>query len=116
MYIMKRYNIAELRARLAHAFDEVEQGETVVIERRGRRFLLVPERTQGAWPDLPAQVEVSDPSLLENGWGWDWQGPGEPMELLAREATPPPYGAPPRPALRAPTGRRKAARPRGKRA
>lgn len=112
MYTMKRYNIAELRAQLAHAFDEVERGETVVIERRGRRFLLVPEQPKGAWPALPAQVEVSDPSLLEDGWGWEWPGPGEPMQLVARAAGAPACGVTPptKPATR----RRKPA-PRDKR-
>ena len=40
---VKRYSASELRQNLARVLDEVEHGERVVVERRGRRFHLVPE-------------------------------------------------------------------------
>ena len=40
---MKRYSVAEARARFSDLLDAAEQGEPAVIERRGIRFVIRPE-------------------------------------------------------------------------
>ena len=42
---MKRYTVAHVRERLADVLDEAEQGNPVVIERRGVRYVLAVEST-----------------------------------------------------------------------
>ena len=93
----KRYHVAQLRAQLARALDEVERGETVVIERRGRRFLLTAQEPNAPWPARPKpQVEIRDPALLDGQWGWEDGGPGRPPTFVARDLeTSPAVGEPP---------------------
>ena len=97
----KRYHVAQLRAQLARALDEVERGETVVIERRGRRFLLTAEEPSAPWPARgKPQLEIRDPALLDGQWGWEYAGPGQPPNFVAggMETSPSPSEpAPPAP-------------------
>ena len=78
---MKRYGVAEFRRNLARALDEVERGEPVVIERAGRRFRLVPESTPRRSARPQPFFKLTDRSLLEGGWSWEWSGPGAPLRL-----------------------------------
>lgn len=67
--------VAEARARFGEILDEAEQGQEVVIERRGLRFRIVvdqPRTRKGARPALFASV---DPDVLGGQWTWD-PGPG----------------------------------------
>ena len=78
----KRYTVSSLRANLARALDEVERGDPVAVERRGQRFRIVPDERPAKWPkNIKPFVEVLDPRLLEEGWTWEWRGPGKPMRL-----------------------------------
>lgn len=85
---MKRYSVTDLRAHLAVALDEAEKGETVVVERRGRRFRLVPEAARAAWPAVPARIEILDPAIVDGEWGWEWPGSGQPLAFVAHEKPP----------------------------
>lgn len=74
---MKRYTMSSARQQLAQVLDEVEQGEAVVLERRGVRFRLVVEKTKKPETKLPRPfVTLLDPNLLEDGWTWEWTNPG----------------------------------------
>jgi prevent-host-death family protein len=85
VHIVKRYTVARFRARLAQVLDEVEAGEVVTIERRGRRFRLVGDDHATKREAIPPPFfAVTDDTLLEHGWTWDWRGPGEPMRLVTR--------------------------------
>jgi antitoxin (DNA-binding transcriptional repressor) of toxin-antitoxin stability system len=82
---MKRYSASELRQNLARAFDEVERGEPVVVERRGRRFRIVAEPVAKPRARIKPFFKLSDASLLAGGWTWTWGGPGRRMRLVARK-------------------------------
>ena len=83
MYIvhMKRYGVAEFRKKLARVLDDVERGEPVVVERGGRRFRLVAEKTPRRAVPPRAFFKLTDRSLLERGWRWEWSGPGSPLRF-----------------------------------
>ncbi|MFN0061003.1 MAG: type II toxin-antitoxin system Phd/YefM family antitoxin [Myxococcaceae bacterium] len=79
---MKRYRVAEARAKLGQLLDQVEEGQTVCVERRGTSFALVRQRTLQTRPMSEPFVEV-DAELMEAGWSWRWDGKGE-MALKSR--------------------------------
>lgn len=81
---MKGYNLSRLRQHLSQALDDVERGETVIVERRGKRFRIVAEPA-AAWQPQPTKVAILDPSLLDEGWSWEWAGPGTTLEYRAAE-------------------------------
>lgn len=69
---MKRYSVAEARARFSNLLDAAEQGELPIIERRGVRFTLRPEsraprRTRGR-----GVIAHVDPVVLDGQWTWAW--------------------------------------------
>jgi antitoxin (DNA-binding transcriptional repressor) of toxin-antitoxin stability system len=74
---MKRYSAAQARAKLASLLDEAEDGQAVVIERRGVRFTL---RAKGrARPRRSTRrpvIEFVDPAVLEGNWTWTWDEHG----------------------------------------
>jgi prevent-host-death family protein len=86
---MKRYSASELRQNLARVLDEVEQGERVVVERRGRRFHLVPEARAKASGRVKPFFRLQDRRLLEGGWTWTWDGPERPLRLAVKRAREP---------------------------
>jgi hypothetical protein len=66
----KRFLVAEARARFGEILDEADQGETVIIERRGVRYRLqrdtrapkrAPRRSIFAWVD---------PVVMSGQWTW----------------------------------------------
>lgn len=86
MYVctaMKRYSASLFRQQIARALDEAERGETVIVERRGRCFRLVPEAKTIATKPQPL-FQVLDPALLNSDWSWDWKGPGRSPTLKIR--------------------------------
>jgi hypothetical protein len=79
MYIvhMKRVTASEARRNWFRLLDEVAAGETVVIERHGRRILIRREamsRGRGAIPDYSGILKVREPDRAAE-WGWEWDGP-----------------------------------------
>ena len=84
---MRHYSVAAFRTHIAHALDEVEQGETVIVERRGKRFRLVAEGA-ASWPSVPKRVAILDPAVLDGNWTWEYEAPGEPLQFAAREPAP----------------------------
>jgi hypothetical protein len=71
MYAMKGYRVAEARARFGDLLDEAESGDTVVIERRGVRFLLEAERPSApiAQPKKGG-LEYVHPDVMSGTWTW----------------------------------------------
>jgi antitoxin (DNA-binding transcriptional repressor) of toxin-antitoxin stability system len=72
---MKRYSVAEARARFSDLLDAAEQGQPAVIERRGVRFVLRPEdgkRRAGR----RRIIEYVDPDVANGEWTWAWRRNG----------------------------------------
>jgi len=68
---MKRYTVAEARARFSDLLDAAEKGEPAVIERRGVRFVIRPEEG----PRRTARrnmIDYLDPAVAEGQWTWDF--------------------------------------------
>jgi antitoxin (DNA-binding transcriptional repressor) of toxin-antitoxin stability system len=73
---MKRFTVADARARFGDVLDAAEQGKDVVIERRGVRFTV-----QAGTRSKPAVRRRSliaglDPALEAGDWGWTWTRQG----------------------------------------
>lgn len=72
---MKRYSVAEARARFSDLLDAAEQGQPAVIERRGVRFVIRPEGSprRGGRHKM---IESVDPDIARGQWTWDWTAAG----------------------------------------
>lgn len=70
---MKRYTVAQVRERLAEAFDSAERGVPVVIERRGVRFRLEAVRPRRRSVGHKSLVEALDPAVESGRWSWTWK-------------------------------------------
>ena len=67
---MTRFTASEARRELFRILDSVEQGEEVILERRGTRFKLILDPGQKQ-RDLPTnQLKVDDPVVLSGEWTW----------------------------------------------
>jgi antitoxin (DNA-binding transcriptional repressor) of toxin-antitoxin stability system len=67
---MKGFSVAEARARFGDLLDSAEQGEQVVIERHGIRFVLQAE-TASTTRDARPMLEWIDPAVEAGEWTWD---------------------------------------------
>lgn len=78
---MKRYSVAGARAKLAQVLDLAEQGEAVVIERRGVRFAVHPLKSK---PERGvtrrSRIEILDPAVEAGQWSWAWSDGGIELE------------------------------------
>ncbi len=66
---MTKVTAAAARSQLSHLLDVAEQGEEVVVERRGVHFRLVldvPSREQ----IQPSPLIIDDPEVLAGNWTW----------------------------------------------
>lgn len=72
---MKRYTVAHVRERLADVLDEAEQGNPVVIERRGVRYVLAVESAPQRRSRRSA-IETLDPAVDNGQWQWTLTGKG----------------------------------------
>jgi antitoxin (DNA-binding transcriptional repressor) of toxin-antitoxin stability system len=70
---MKRYTVTEARMRMAEMLDSAESGESVLIERKGVRFQILPsvgkpagQRTTKKAPIL----EILDEAIERGDWTW----------------------------------------------
>jgi prevent-host-death family protein len=73
---VKKYSVARARQHLAEVLDSAENGEEVVIERRGVTFAIRPisaSRTRRRAP----RIEILDPSVEAGTWSWSWSETGE---------------------------------------
>ena len=74
---MKRYTVSQARERLADILDAAEQGQTVVIERRGVLFGLqttTPGPSRGS--RAGSLIEYVDPAVDDGQWRWEWRPKG----------------------------------------
>ena len=70
---MKRYSVAQARIHFSHLLDAAEAGDAVVIERRGTRFRLTPDRTsRHRTAATRSVIEYVDPAVMEGRWTWEW--------------------------------------------
>jgi hypothetical protein len=67
---MKGFTVAEARARFGDLLDQAEQGESVLIERRGVRYVLKAEASQPP-PPSGKFFEWLDPAVEAGEWTWD---------------------------------------------
>ena len=72
---MKRYSVAEARARFSDLLDAAEQGKPAVIERRGVRFVIRPEESprRGGRQKM---IEYVAPDVANGQWTWEWSTNG----------------------------------------
>jgi len=83
MYFMRRYSTAQARVHLAQVLDLAEEGQDVIIERRGVRFLvrpIQPEKKTRA--RKTPRIEVLDPAVDAGQWTWGWSEGG--LEFIDR--------------------------------
>jgi antitoxin (DNA-binding transcriptional repressor) of toxin-antitoxin stability system len=67
---MTAFRVAEARARFGDLLDEAESGGTVVIERRGVRFLLAPEAPSTAPARSRGRLAYVHPDVESGTWTW----------------------------------------------
>ncbi len=84
---MKRVTASEARKNWFRLLDEVARGEKVVIERQGRRILVVREepkeaKAREAVPDYRKLIEAPQVDEADH-WSWNWSGDG--LELQDRK-------------------------------
>ena len=86
MYIvhMKRYSAAAARQQLSHLLDAAEQGEGVVIERRGVQFELRPLKAKTKPARRASLVAAVDPAVASGQWTWRLGAGG--LEFASRKA------------------------------
>lgn len=83
---MKRVSATQARRDWFRLLDEVLEGETVMIERKGRRiFIQSGEQpdAQAAVPDYGSLLEAPEVNRADE-WGWEWPGPEG--EIVVRES------------------------------
>ncbi len=85
MYIvhMKRMTASDTRRNWFRVLDEILDGETIVVERHGRRVIL---RADDALDEKAPAPALDYSGLLRgnvdeaDGWSWDWAGPEADLE------------------------------------
>ena len=85
---MKRYSASEARKRISDVLDGAEQGEAVVIERKGVRFRVVVDRAGPARAlsrGVAPSIEILDPEVESGNWTWRLGRRG--LAFVARAST-----------------------------
>lgn len=67
---MKAYRVAEARATFGTLLDEVERGETVVVQRGGVRFRIDLESTTNPRAARSPVFAYVDPAVTAGTWTW----------------------------------------------
>jgi antitoxin (DNA-binding transcriptional repressor) of toxin-antitoxin stability system len=68
---MKRFTVAEARARFGDVLDEADQGETVIIERRGVQYTVTPRKAPRTRAAAKGRYfEWVDPAVINGQWTW----------------------------------------------
>jgi antitoxin (DNA-binding transcriptional repressor) of toxin-antitoxin stability system len=78
---MKRYTVAEARARFSDLLDAAENGESAVIERRGVRFVIRPEEASRR-AGRRRMIDYIDPDVARGQWTWEFGAAG--LEFRSR--------------------------------
>lgn len=79
---MTRINATEARQEFFRLLDAVENGETVIVERKGTRFQLsLIEAEPETGPAAP--VRITDPEVLSGNWTWVGDDDGQ-LQFRAR--------------------------------
>jgi len=83
---MKRFTTVTAKRRFSFLLDAAERGEPVIIERRGVRFRLQPERLSALkkTPRRPV-IEIVDPAVAKGEWKWEWEPNGLRFDTAKRE-------------------------------
>ena len=83
---MKRFTTATAKQRFSLLLDAAERGEAVIIERRGVRFRVQPER-QAATKKKRRRpiIEIVDPAVAKGVWQWQWRADGLRFSKNLRE-------------------------------
>lgn len=84
LYNMKRYSTAKARAELSTLLDAAEDGEVIVIERRGVRFSLRSEGEKKPRRKRRSRIEHVDPLILEGEWTWSMGAGGVRLRRKTR--------------------------------
>ena len=68
---MKRFTVAEARARFGDMLDEADEGETVIIERRGVQYTVktLPARAKKTTRNT-RYFDWVDPAVMDGQWTW----------------------------------------------
>ena len=82
---VKGFTVAEARARFGDLLDQAEQGDAVVIERRGVRFVLQAERRKSVQPQGP-YFEWLDAAVEAGEWTWDLTSKGAKFRARRRRS------------------------------
>lgn len=68
---MARFSVAEARRQFSRLLDVAEQGEDVVLERRGVRFRLIVEADADASSEpTGSPLIVADADVMAGQWTW----------------------------------------------
>jgi hypothetical protein len=84
MYAVKGFTVAEARARFGDLLDQAEQGQPVVIERRGVRFTLSSETEHPRRSAAPF-FEWLDPDVEAGQWTWTMSKAGAAFRRRGRK-------------------------------
>jgi antitoxin (DNA-binding transcriptional repressor) of toxin-antitoxin stability system len=68
---MKRFTVAEARARFGDLLDEVDQGRAVIIQRRDLQYTLKPLATRKPRTRRASPFAWVDPAVARGEWTWD---------------------------------------------
>ena len=83
LYTVKKIAASEARKQWFRLLDEAARGETIVLERHGRRLVLRREETESARTAKPAvdyRRLIRVPHVREaDRWSWEWRGPDRPL-------------------------------------
>ncbi len=74
---MSRHTATEARRNLFHLLDSVEQGDTVILERKGVQFRLSLVKQQPLEAPQESPIRVLDEAILDGEWGWQADTDGE---------------------------------------
>ncbi len=80
---MRRYTTAQARRRFAELLNAAERGQSILIERRGVRFVLQSQRARSRRPVPPKSIIAHlDPAIASGQWTWTWDAGG--LQFTAR--------------------------------
>jgi len=74
---MKHITASQARRDWFRILDEVADGETVVIDRKGRRIQIRrvdPPGADAPLPDYTRLLQVREDATEAHRWGWEWSG------------------------------------------
>ena len=70
---MKKYSVSLVRERLSEALDAADQGQPVLIERRGVTYELTVRKAPGRRKKGTPQIEILDRAIAGGNWTWEWK-------------------------------------------